>query len=466
MATIINIDDLKENLTFNGNLSIDSNFVLLPAQVPVTQKLIDTLKDWQFSEFECEGNVSLGGNTNTEEINNKPEVLPENDKTESVQAVSQKLTSSVRQASQYSKSEKTQGTEVSRLQAVQKVYNEYMNYITSVYTHYATHNQISFEELTATVRDMCDFIHDNKRYVLRINPSSEFRSKNFLVVHSIRSTILAITIGMELHIPQVKLIELGICCILHEIGMIRLPPQLYMTDKPLSAAERAQIKTHPLIGFNIIKGMNFPLSIQLGILEHHEKENGTGYPRKLSGDQISIYAKIISVACSFEAITAPRQYKEERTTFDAMVEMLKNQNNQYNGIIIKALLYSLSLFPIGAYVFLKNGKVGIVTDVNPDNPKNPIVQIVNEKNPDGSPKTINTDEGNNKIIRVLNKKEQEDIISSLKNAEKSAAAGMTSSNNSSNPSAQAGNEQTQKSESNDSAEKSAAFDQVDLSEFS
>jgi hypothetical protein len=326
------------------------------------------------------------------------------------------------------------------------------------------------EELSDTVKDLCVFIKENKRYVLRIMPSAEARSKNFLVIHSMRSTVLAITIGLELHIPLSKLIELGVTCILHEIGMIRLPPQLYMTDKPLTSIERAHISTHPLIGFNIIKSLNFPLSIQLGVLEHHEKENGTGYPRKLSGDKISTYAKIISVACSFEAITAPRQYKAERTTFDAMVEMLKNENNQYNGIVIKALLYSLSLFPIGAYVYLKNGKIGIVTDVNPNNPKNPIIQLINEKEADGSPKTIQTDDLENKIIRVLNKKEQEDIVNSLKNVETSTEQ----------PNVSETSKTTAQAETNQPAEKPVqtktepkpapksedGFDSVDLSEFS
>ena len=298
-------------------------------------------------------------------------------------------------------------------------------------------------------------------------PSAEARSKNFLVIHSMRSTVLAITIGIELHIPLSKLIELGVTCILHEIGMIRLPPQLYMTDKPLSSVERAQISTHPLIGFNIMKSLNFPLSIQLGVLEHHEKENGTGYPRKIAGDKISTYAKIISVACSFEAITAPRQYKAERTTFDAMVEMLKNQNNQYNGIVIKALLYSLSLYPIGAYVYLKNGKIGIVTDVNPDNPKNPIIQLINEKERDGSPKTIQTDDFENKIIRVMNKKEQEDIVQSLKSLEKTEAnkAEETTSEKTESVTQNSVNAGPTKTEPKPAKKVDDGFDSVDLSEF-
>ena len=96
----------------------------------------------------------------------------------------------------------------------------------------------------------------------------------------------------------------------------------------------------------------------------------------------------------------------------------KNENHQYDDTVVKALLFSLSLFPIGAYVYLANGNVGQVTDVNPSNPKNPIVQIVGETEKDGSPKTVQTDDGELKIVRVMNKQEANDIIKALSSANK------------------------------------------------
>ena len=334
------------------------------------------------------------------------------------------------------------------MDSVQKVYTEYMNYINSVYTYYATNKKINIQELSDTVKELCVFIKDNKRYVLRITPSAESRSKNFLVIHSMRSTVLAITIGIELHMALSKLIELGITCILHEIGMLRLPPQLYLTDRSITNAERARIMTHPVLGFNILKELDFPLSIQLGVLEHHEKENGYGYPRHLMGNKISSYAKIITVACSFEAITAPREYKTERTTFDAMVEMLKNQNLQYDPTVIKALLFSLSLYPIGAFVSLKNGKIGIVTDVAPNNPKNPIIQLALERDADGSPISIQTDDDQNKIVKVLSKEEQESIQKQMNQAHE--MRNLT---------------KALESAKEEEKEKSGGFSSVDLSEF-
>ena len=157
-------------------------------------------------------------------------------------------------------------------------------------------------------------------------------------------TVLAIAVALQLHLPLSKMIELGVTCILHEIGMLRLPPQLYMTSKKLSAREKAQISKHTLLGYSIIKDLNFNLSVQLGVLEHHEKENGTGYPQKKSGDKISNNAKIISVACSYEAISSPRSFKTGRSTFEAIVELLQNKERSYDDSIVRGLLYTVSLF--------------------------------------------------------------------------------------------------------------------------
>lgn len=420
----LNFDSLKEGLSFKSDVTLNKEFVILPAQVSVSKDLLKMLKFWNFSEFECDSGVSLEGlktqNTTENKIQEKPAVKIQ---TETVQVSTEDFTeNSPKQSDDIFTLIKDlikqisigiSKTENSKLELVKKTYDLFMNYINSVYTHYATHSKISISELSEMVKELCNFIRINKRFILRVIPSVETRTKNFLVVHSMRSTVLAITIGLELKIPQSKLVELGMCCILHEIGMLKLPPQLYMTNKPLSPNEKKQIESHAEHGFRIVKSLDFPLSIQLGVLEHHEKENGTGYPRHLNGDKISVFAKIISVACSFEAITAPRQYKEERSTFDAMVEMLRDEKKQYNGIIMKALVYSLSLFPIGAYVYLKNGKHAIVTDANPNAPKYPVIQILEEKNADGTLKTVYADENEYKILRVMNKQEQKDILNSL-----------------------------------------------------
>ncbi|MCQ2577759.1 MAG: HD-GYP domain-containing protein [Treponema sp.] len=402
----IKIDQLKDELTFTGDLFIDSNFLVLPHTAQVTEDLIKALKEWDFNEFNCTGGISLGGDIGLSNNGNDEKSGP-----------AAKIGQSVIEAFENSKKAFTGNNDKARMAVIEGVYNEYMNYINSLFTRYVTHNEIDLNELSDTVKELCVFIKDNKRFMLRINPDTEHKEHNFIVIHAMRSTVLSLAIGLQLHLSISKLIELGMATIIHEIGMVRLPPQLYMTDRKLSGGEKAQIYTHPVLGYEIAKNMQCPMSIQLAVLEHHEKENGTGYPRQLTGDKISSYAKIIAVACAFEAITSNRSYKEGRPLFDAILELLKNEGHPYDDQIIKALLYTVSLYPIGTYVFLKNGKCAVVVDVNQDNPRLPIVQMLTETEKDGTPKLVQTNTDSCAIIRVLNQKETKDVVNSIKQAE-------------------------------------------------
>ena len=408
----IKVETLKPEQSFKEELLLDKSFILLGAGQPVTSEFLKELAMWNVTEVLLDGSNPFVAPVQQEKVSEE-DFESVNIDGQPVQEAP-KMNTSIKEA--LAKAQDT-SNEKSRLNAVLNVYNEYMTYIHSVYTRYATHGDFNKDELFETVKELCVFVKENRRYVLRISPLIETRTKNYLVSHAMRSTIFAIVIGLKLHLNFTQLQELGVSCILHEIGMLKLPSYLYLSEKKFSHAERAKIATHPLLGYQIINQADFPISVQRAILEHHEKEDGSGYPQNLVSEKISNYAKIISVVCSYEAMSSPRNFREARSTYDAMVEMLKNQNSKYNGDVIKALLYSLSIYPIGAYVYLANGKIGQVCDVNSDNPKNPIVQILGEKAADGDPRTIETDDGINKIVRVLNSEEARDAIKFLKQKE-------------------------------------------------
>jgi HD-GYP domain-containing protein (c-di-GMP phosphodiesterase class II) len=183
--------------------------------------------------------------------------------------------------------------------------------------------------------------------------------------------------------------------------MIKLPSQIYLSRRPLQPQEQKAILTHPVLSYNMLKSFDFPLTVTLAALEHHERENGSGYPRKLTSDRISLYAKIISVACSYEAISAQRPHREAKDGYTGMLELLKNEGKQYDDTVVRALVFSLSIYPIGLYVLLSSGRKGQVVDVNPENPRFPIVQVFGELTPDGKNKILETSKDGISIVRPL-----------------------------------------------------------------
>jgi HD-GYP domain len=388
-----NVGDLQDGFFFTEDVYLDKKFLLLTPAVPVTDGFKKALRDWDFFKVYSEGHTSEQDVIRDDVSMSDADIDELNAANKEEPAV-----------------EETPQTEEGVFALVEKNYYLYQDFIADVYTRYATKKELQIQVISDKVKELCEFVKGNRKYVLRVQPSAETRDKNYLVVHSMRSTVFALVIGLQLKFPIHKLIELGVSCILHEIGMIRLPPQLYMGNKALSPAEKNAILTHPVISYNILREFSFPLNICLGVLEHHERENGEGYPRKLSKEKISIYAKIIAVACSYEAVTAPRPYKEARDAYSGIIDIMKNQGKQYDETIIRALLFSVSLFPIGLYVLLSNNKIGQVVDVNPENPKYPFVEVMGEIRPDGQPKVVETSEYGLKIVRPLTREEGSNIV--------------------------------------------------------
>lgn len=421
------VSDLKEEVRFTEDVMLDNTFLLLNRGAKVQKGLIAALKDWQFTEVYSNGTQGILGEiasnvvkqpTSSGPVRFSSSAFPNATEEVSMEEMGiEDINGKKGKAPDFNAGDiETKfdfshiTDESNRLNVVQHVYDSFMDFVFDVYTYYATHKDIDLEALSQKIKELCIFVKANRRYVLQVHPNQDKNPKNFLIAHSLRSTVLAITVGLQLHMSITKLTELGVACVLHEIGMIRIPSQLYLSQRNLSPVEKNLLNTHPIVSYTILKDLEAPLNVCLAVLEHHEKEDGTGYPRHIQGEKISLYAKIISVACSFEAITAPRTYKAASSSFEAMVELLKNQTKQYDELVIKALLYSLSLFPIGSYVFLSDGKVGRVVDVNPENPKHPIVQLVGERDASGKLVTIKTSDTGLRIVRGLNKQETADIV--------------------------------------------------------
>ncbi len=420
--TPVQISEITDGKRFSTRLVLDKNFVLLDPEISFSNALKNALTEWGFTVAYTEDKKTAPAATELPPKTQKPSPIGEFEQVdfdpvtgEIVTAKKEGLNSEILKIVDESNKKLAAAKENEKMEIVQTVYDEYLKYIEKVFTRFVTHRELNQKDLFDAMKKLVIFVEQNKKYILRIQPKPEAKaSKNFLVSHCLRSTIFSIIIGAQMKLPEPRLYELAVAASIHEIGQIRLPPQLYITDKPLSAQARALLSTHVVLGFNILKENNFPPIIQLAVLEHHERENGTGYPRHLLGTKISTYGKILAVACVYEAISAPRQYKEAKSIYEAMIEMLRNSNKAYDENVVKALVQAISLFPIGSYVYLSNGKIAQVTDTNPNDPRTPLVQIIGEKNELGNPKIVMTDNEKLRIVRVVNQSELKDILAYLK----------------------------------------------------
>ncbi len=380
----ISLKDLKAKVFFSSPLFLDSGYILLAPETPVDEGLLKRLTRWEFREVHSSGHML-------------DEAV---DEAEASQAEADAAPVIAEGAGDREK-----------LEVLVAFYGDFTAYVDSLYTRFVTKTELDFNELSNRIKGLYGLISENRRFLLRAQ--SQFPAhKNYLVSHAVRSAVFSIILGNALKLPPFRLIELGAAAVLHEIGMIRLPSHLYMAGRQLSPIERKSITTHPVLGYNLLKERQVPLAVCLAALEHHERLNGAGYPRGLTGDKISLYSRIIMVACSYDAVTADRPYKAARDGSSGMLDILKNEGKQYDDNVIRALVYSLSIYPIGTYVMLSNAKAALVIDVNPEDPRYPIVQVLGAKSPDGKELVIRTSEASVRVQRPMSHEEIEKATAS------------------------------------------------------
>ena len=369
------IKEIEPNSFFSKTVYLDGDFVIAAPEMALSKDITKILEKWSFNQIVSEG----------EPCKDYTSVAAEGESQENVVGLE---------------------ADADKLEKAREFYSALLKFTDNLFLKARVSDELEYNMVSEKAREIVEYVKEDRRFIMRIIKTTEpAHDKNYLAAHSVRSTILAIIIGSFLKLPNHKLLELGIASLVHEAGMLKLPPQLYLSDKQLSESEKKAITSHPVLGYSMLKGFRFPLSICLACLEHHERENASGYPRKLPGEKIGLYSKIIAVACSYEALSSKRPHKEAKDGYTGMLELLKNEGRKYDDTIVKALVVSLSIYPIGLHVLLSNKKKGQVIDVNPENPRFPIVQIFGEITPDGKNKVAQTEPTGLHIIRPLNKSE-------------------------------------------------------------
>jgi len=375
------VKELKPNSFFSKTLYLDKAFVITAPEMPLVDEVLQILTKWSFNSVFSEGEQ----------------------RKEYSQTKSSVVTSTENVTTVFS-----QQSDSNKLEKAEEFYKGLVFFVENLFIRASVSDELDYKAVTEKIKDIAEYIKEDRRFLMRVLKNIEpAPDKNYLATHSVRSTIISIIIGTYLKLPNYRLIELGVAALVHEAGMLKLPSNIYLNQRALNAQEQKAIVTHPILGYSMLKNLDFPLAICLAALEHHERENGSGYPRRLLGEKISLYSKIIAVACSYEALNSKRPYKEAKDGYTGMLELLKNEGKRYDDTIVKALVLSLSIYPIGLYVLLSNGKKGQVVDVNPESPRFPVVQVFGEFTPDGKIKMIQTAQNELTIVRPLNRSEIE-----------------------------------------------------------
>lgn len=369
---------------------LDDKYVLLSPDIPISEALKKRLQEWNYSKVFTDGTP----------VEAPPEIAPVLTTDDSGNG-----------ASPSKAVLDTDYKEQEQMREVRTFFQEMTAFLADVFELYLRNNIFQLNRISEQVKACTDMIKSKRKYISQINLLND-TDHSYLISHSIKTTIIALVLADILKLPPFKQIEVGMAGLLHEIGMLRIPPQLYMSSKTLSPEEKKTIAAHTVLGFRILKSAEFPLTVCRAVLESHERIDGSGYPRGLTGDKISFYAKILTIASSYAAIVSKRPYRDAVDGHTGIMDLLKNTGKQYDEQLIRVLVYTLSVYPVGTYVALSNGAQGIVVETDSDKPKFPIVKLL--LNGEGSPfrdqPILHTEGGEGiHIVRPLVQKEIQNI---------------------------------------------------------
>jgi putative nucleotidyltransferase with HDIG domain len=148
--------------------------------------------------------------------------------------------------------------------------------------------------------------------------------------HASRVTVFAQAMARRIGLDKERLSVLRLGALLHDVGKLTVPPAVLLKSGPLTDVEFVQVQRHPAAGVRMLRSLGAPREILPSVLHHHERWDGTGYPRGRAGERIPLEARILAVADSFDAMTSTRPYRAPRDASDALDELHRCAGTQFD----------------------------------------------------------------------------------------------------------------------------------------
>ena len=238
-----------------------------------------------------------------------------------------------------------------------------------------------YTEKYGAVLSACRLIIANLRSEgLLLSYTSYSTAEDYLRGHAANTTILALALGLEAGLPDSELQLLGFCAMAHDIGMTEYAA-LYNRADRLGEKEFAEMSLHAEAGvakLDRIVDIDYKVRDRARhiVLQTHERVDGTGYPDRLSDEEIDPLAQYISIADAYEAMTHPRAWREAVNPPDAVKELVEKEGRGFNSKAVKALLSCVSIYPPGSLVALSTGEIASVVRVTRGFLTKPLVEIL------------------------------------------------------------------------------------------
>jgi HD-GYP domain-containing protein (c-di-GMP phosphodiesterase class II) len=247
------------------------------------------------------------------------------------------------------------------LQRASKIYAKSKVAVYSMFQEARLGKAVNTESAQAMVEEISQSVLRNPAALIslaRIKTADEYT-----YLHSVAVCALMIALARQLNFSEDDTREAGVAGLLHDLGKARIPLEILNKPGRLTEAEFAVIKTHPAEGHRMLAEGYGVGEVALDVcLHHHEKMDGTGYPFGLPAEKISLLARMGAVCDVYDAITSNRPYKQGWNPAESLHKMAQWAEGHFDPDVFKAFVKSVGIYPVGSFVRLQSGRLGVVIE--------------------------------------------------------------------------------------------------------
>jgi HD-GYP domain-containing protein (c-di-GMP phosphodiesterase class II) len=264
---------------------------------------------------------------------------------------------------------------IQEIHAARKIKEEAESVVRNVMNEVRMGKSIEGDRVKRAVNSMVDSIlrnHDALASLTRLKSYDEY-----IFVHSLDVCILSLSMARHLSLPREEMVEIGIGALLHDVGKMKIPPQILKKPATLSEKEWVEVRKHPIYSLEIIeesKGISEQAK-QLA-LQHHERYNGNGYPFGLKGEAISLCGQIAGIIDFYDAVTTDRPFQKAVQPHEAIRQLYEKGLGEFNRLMVERFIQCIGIYPFGTFVLLDTEEMGIVCGVKPEMLLRPNVLVI------------------------------------------------------------------------------------------
>jgi HD-GYP domain-containing protein (c-di-GMP phosphodiesterase class II) len=255
------------------------------------------------------------------------------------------------------------------------VYAEASRAMHELITKLETDGRLEVQLARDTIEPMVESVLRNPDAMIWLSRMKKYNS--YMYHHSVGSAIWGIAFGRHLGLDKAALQEIGLGCMLFDVGKTKLPHALLIKPDKLTDNEWHVMRNHVDYSVNLLEGgAGVTERILSMVRSHHERFDGSGYPDKLQGNQIPTFAKIAAMADSYDAITSPRPYSRMRSPYEAVREIYGWRGTLFQPEVVEQFMQVVGVFPTGSLVELSTGAVAVVIAQNETRRLKPRIMLI------------------------------------------------------------------------------------------